>query len=365
MRNLFSNYVLNGRVFKNRIVMPPMVCPGWSDDNGFVSDMHVRHYEARARGGIGLIIVEACSVNKSGRAFNTQLGIWDDKHIEGLKRISDTCKNFGAHVVVQINHMGLKTHQSISDMALGPSECPALSNRTKAMTISEIHNLQKDYINAAERAYKAGYDGIELHGAHGMLLEQFLLPCINQRSDEYGGNLQNRLRFVGEIISNIRKKLGSEFILGYRMGCNIPGLHDGIEAAHTLEKLGIDMLHVSRGGLAALELQNPDLLKTRAFLTGETPDVPEGFNYNWIVFGASEIKRNVKIPLIAVNDIRTPERAEDILKNGFADFIAIGKDLLTDPDWANKAFERKEPRYCLRCKNCKRYIKPELCPLFY
>jgi len=137
--------------------------------------------------------------------------------------------------------MGLKTHQSISETSLGPSECPNLGNRTKAMTISEIHNLQQNYINAAERAYKAGYDGIEFHGAHGMLMEQFLLPCINRRSDEYGGNLQNRLRFVSEIILNVRNKLGSEFILGYRMGCNIHGLQDGIEAAHALEKLGIDI----------------------------------------------------------------------------------------------------------------------------
>jgi len=124
------------------------------------------------------------------------------------------------------------------------------------------------------------------------------------------------------------------------------------------------LLHISRGGLAALELRNPDLLKSRGFLAGEIPGVPDGFGYSWVVFGASEIKRRVGIPVIAVYDIKTPERADDIIGKGLADFTAIGKDLLTDPDWADKALDGREICYCYRCGSCKRYVKPELCPLF-
>ena len=281
-----------------------------------------------------------------------------------MKKNVKECKKYGAKILLQILHVGLKTHKSISETAIGPSECALLGNTTKAMSIEEIEELKLEFVKAAERASEAGFDGIELHGAHGYLLEQFLLPQVNMRTDEYGGSLENRLRFAGEIIEGIRSEVGRNFIIGYRMGCNVPEIKDGIEAATTLEKLGIDLQHASMGGLSSREHEVPDLVKARSFMSGIIPDTPDGFQYNWVVYGASEIKRYVKIPIIAVSEIRTPERAEDIIRSGIADFAAIGKDLLTDPEWANRAFERKEIRHCLRCNNCKRYIKPDVCPLF-
>jgi 2,4-dienoyl-CoA reductase-like NADH-dependent reductase (Old Yellow Enzyme family) len=174
-----------------------------------VSEKHVRHYEARAKGGVGLIIVEACSVNSLGRAFNTQLGIWDDAHINGLKMIVKECKKHDAKILLQILHVGLKTHKSISETAMGPFECALLGNTTKAMSIEEIEELKLEFVKAAERVCKAGFNGIELHGAHGYLLEQFLLPQVNTRTDKYGGSLENRLRFAGEIIEGIRSCNGA------------------------------------------------------------------------------------------------------------------------------------------------------------
>lgn len=351
MFNLFSEYRLKGLIIKNRVVMPPMVCIGWANDTGFVSEKHIKHYETRAKGGVGLIIIQAACVSKNGRAFDSQLGIWSDEHIEGLKEIVDICHRYDTKVFLQIHHMGLKTPPSICEEALGPSNSPEYGDRSRALTIEELHRLQDDFFIAAKRAKKAGMDGIEFHGAHGYLLSQFASPVINQRHDEYGGSVQNRLRFVTEIIQKVRTEFETDFIISYRMGCNEPVLEEGIKIAVELEKLGVDLVHVSSS------TSSDGLLEVY-------PYIPEDFDYGWIVYGGTEIKKHINIPVIVVNGIRTPTRAEYLIENGLADFTAIGKDLLVDPEWVNKARNNEEINYCIRCKpRCKCYQSRDLCPL--
>ena len=346
MNQLFSEYKIREKTIKNRVVMPPMVCPGWSDEQGLVTDKHVRHYENRARGGTGLIIIEACCVEKEGRIFDTQLGIWSDAHIEGLGRIAAACRNHGAVALLQLHHGGLRTSEDISGKMPGPSShswCPG----SHAMTVEEIHSMRDSFTAAAIRARDAGMDGVELHGAHGYFLSQFASRTVNLREDAYGGSVENRMRLADEIIKDIRRACGEGFIIGYRLGANEPLLEDGIRIAREVERSGADLLHVSASGFSE-----------------EYPHVPDGLPYNWIVYSAGEIRRSVKLPVIAVNGIRTPERAAWLVENGFADFTAIGMDLLADAEWANKAREGSSIHYCLKCRQCGRFTRAELCPRY-
>ncbi|TGE32456.1 NADH:flavin oxidoreductase [Desulfosporosinus sp. Sb-LF] len=350
---MFSKNNIKNLKIKNRIVLPPMVIFNYLEEDGFVSAEHVNHYEERARGGIGLIIVEATCVNANGRLAGNQLRLWSDKHIVEISKIVKACHNHGAKVIVQIHHAGLKTVPSSSTDIVAPSIYEEKSNQknsglsARSLTITELHELQNDFVDAALRAKKAGADGVELHGAHGYLISQFLSPLINKREDSYGGNLINRTRFTTEIITGIREVTGKDFMIGCRMGCNEPDLKTSIEIAKEFEKAGADLLHVSIGF---------DMTPS------ELPVVPEEFKHNWVVYGGTEIRRNVNIPVIVVNGIKTPEQASDLIKNDQADFVAVGRSLLVDPEWVNKAQQTLPIKPCLNCKICQWFKTGKSCP---
>lgn len=345
MVNLSSEIKIKQALIKNRIVMPPAVCFGWSDNRGFVTEEHVEHYGNIAKGGSGLIVVEATCINKDGRLADSQLGIWCDEQIDGLSRIAEVCHKHGAVVLVQIHHAGLKTPEIVAKEPLAPSTVSLWGKTGRALTIDEIHKLQTEYVEAAKRVKAAGFDGIELHGAHGYLVDQFMSPITNKREDEYGGSLTNRMRFGIEIVERIKEELGEDFILGYRMGGNAPDLLDGITIGKELEKKGVDLLHVSAG------------------IIGEnTPEAPKEFPYNWIVYMGTEIKKQVSIPVIVVNGIRTPEQAAYLVENNLADFVAVAKAQLVDYNWANKALEGGEIKNCLECPRCQWFTDGRKCP---
>ncbi len=349
MADLFSSIIIKNKTIKNRIVLPPMVRFGWSDSKGFVSEKHIKHYGLIAKNGPGLIIIEALAIKKNGRLSPDQLGIWSDEYIEGIRKITEACHKYGAIVTAQIHHAGLKTHSSVSDMALAPSDYYKDGRKVaRTLTIKEIEDIQEAFVMAADRVIKAGVDGIEIHGAHGFLISQFMSPVVNKRDDDYGGDIDNRARFSVEIIKKIKNIIGNkDLILGYRMGGNEPTIQDGIKIAKILENAGIDILHVSSG------------------IEGDTlPEPPEGFNYNWIVYSGTEIKKNISIPLIAVNGIRTPDQARYLIKNNMSDFAAVGKGLLCDPDWTEKARGTNEVKECLECKEGDWFDEPEKCPIY-
>lgn len=348
MKNrLFLPITIKGKNIRNRAVMPPMVCFGEAGTDGFVTDKHISHYEARAKGGTGLIIVEATCIQRDGRLSDDQLGIWSDEHIPGLRKITDVCHRNGAVVILQIHHAGLKTPPSVVDVPVAPSKSEDKTSRE--LTIDEIEVIKQDFVKAALYAKVAGFDGIELHGAHGYLLNQFASSVTNHRTDEYGGDLNKRMKLSLDIIAGIRKELGHEdFIIGYRMGGNEPTLKDGIKIAKILEEAGVDLLHVSAG----ISDSNIPL-----------PETPKNFPFNWIVYCGTEIKKNVSIPVIVVNGIRTSDQAALIIENRLADFVAIGRGHLVDPDWANKAMNKLEATYCLECKpHCLWFEDGDLCP---
>jgi NADPH2 dehydrogenase len=356
LTTLFSEIEIRKVKIKNRIVLPPMVCFGYGGEDGKVYAKNLRHYEARAKGGAGLIIIEATCVSRNGRLSPAQLGLWSDDHVEGFSRLAALCHRHEAAVLVQIHHAGLALGPGVNAEALAPSEFHGRSMfghelSARAITVSEIKAIEDDFVAAALRAQKAGLDGIELHGAHGYLISQFLSPLVNKRTDAYGGSLIKRTRLVREIIAGIRKAAGEEFIIGCRMGCNEPDLESSTEIARQIEKAGADLLHISTG---ADNIVNPQ--------GAVTPPTPEGFPANWIVYGGTQIKKAVNVPVIVVNSIKTPDQAAYLVENGLADFVAIGKGMMVDPEWANKARTKLEVTPCLDCKHCSLFRPGAVCP---
>lgn len=347
MPTLFSEYELKEFTIKNRVVLPPMVCHGFADPNGFVSEMNIRHYRLRAEGGAGIIIMEATGVRQDGKTSPNQLGIWSDDYIPGLEKISSASKSKGALSLIQLHHGGLVTPVMITDSAIGPSADPN-NPKSRALSLEEVRAIRDCFIEAAVRAQKAGFDGVEMHGAHGFLLNQFANSSINKREDEYGVNLSGRLKLAGEIIRGIRTQCGNAFIIGYRMGANSPTLPDGIEIAKAIESFGADLLHVSHGG---------NLLNL--------PGIPEGYEYNWIAYSGITIKTQVKLPVIVVNEIKTEERANHLIEHGMADFVSLGRTMLADPFWVNHVRDKEPVNLCTGCKpKCRWYESYALCPAF-
>ncbi len=345
MPHLFSSCALNGLIVKNRIVFPPVVCFHFASEDGKITSRNTEHYRQLAAGGAGIIITEATAVMPQGRLAPFQLGIWSDEHIEGMSRIATVVKNEGAVSLLQIHHAGLLTNEKVSPIAKAPS-VDRNNPRSSELSSEEINEIQTAFINAAGRAQKAGYQGIELHGAHGYLLNQFASSLFNRREDAYGGSLANNLKLATEIIRGIRQQCGSGFIIGYRLGANSPTLEDGIAIAGMLEKAGADLLHVSHGG-SLLNL----------------PRTPKGFDYNWIVFSGTEIRKHVTVPVIVVNEIKTSERASWLIENDLADFVALGRPQMADPDWVRHVQHGEMINPCFNCKpKCRWYEDSGLCP---
>ena len=345
MSSLFASYTIKNKIIRNRVVFPPVVCFNYTGEEGFVTDRSVEHYRLRAEGGAGIVITEATAVFKDGRLAPFQIGIWSDDHIPGLSRISTAVKHHGALSLLQIHHAGLITPEPVHPDAFGPS-VDVNNHRSRELTVEMIREVKEAFISGAYRAQQAGFDGIELHGAHGYLLNQFASSYFNHREDEWGKDRDGRLRLATEIIEGIRSRCGEEFIIGYRMGANSPTLDEGIEIAKQLESKGVDILHVSHGG----NLQN-------------LPRTAKDFPFNWIVYSGIMVKASVKVPVIAVNEIKNSERSEWLIDKGRVDFVALGRPQLADPAWSNHVKDNLPINICSTCKpKCRWYETSDLCP---
>ena len=341
MNNIFK---IRNTEIRNRICLPPMVMGCYNKNpKGYVCDDNIEHYRSIARGGAGLIIQEATCVNTHGKLSECQLGIWEDGQIEGLKKIVDAVHAEGSSIFVQIHDAG------VAGIANTPL-CPSAYVRTdrngnkiigKEMTIDEIHQTQQDFINAAIRAEKAGYDGIELHGCHNYLISQFLNSRVNMRTDKYG---QNAISFVTEIYEGIRKEVSDDFIIGIRLGAFEPTLNDGISHAKILEEAGFDFLDISYG-----------------FKSEAESIKPEDFPYTDLVYAAKEIKKNVGISVFAVNNVRREDDVKGILELCDVDMVDVGRSFLVDNNWANKVIKGEIPGKCVNCKHCTWHHNPNTC----
>lgn len=327
---LFSEYTVKGNKIKNRIVMPPMVTFNLAREDGYVDEKHISYYEKRAKKEIGTIIVEASAIDGDQMPFY-QIGLWDDKFIPGLTKLAKVINDNGAFSVIQIHNAGVRAAGKLTKSPYGASPHADYEGSREA-TKEEIEKIKKDFVSACVRAKKAGFKAIELHGAHGYLLCQFTDSRYNKREDEYGGSLTNRFRLPVEIIKLVREAVGEDYPIYYRYGACVPTIEEGIEGAKMLVEAGVDVLDISYA-------DREDVKKPT-----DNPD------YNYSVYSAKLIKEAVDVPVICVNMISTPERATYLLENGYADFTAIGRELLADYQWAYKAKNGLEINYCNHCK---------------
>lgn len=318
MSKLFSNYRIKDLELRNRIVMAPM-CMYSADDDGKAKEWHELHYASRAVGGVGLIIQEATAVESRGRISSNDLGIWDDSQIEGLKKIVDTCRKYGAKIGIQLGHAGRKC-EAESERIIAPSPV-AFSDEYRVpneMTKSEINEVIKAFQNAAERCVEIGYDIIEIHGAHGYLINEFLSPLTNNRTDEYGGSKENRARFLKEVVQAVRNVWSVEKPLLLRVSAEDyaeEGNHpeDLADLINLVKGEGVDLINVSSGGVVSI--------------------VPKAFQGYQVKF-AEIIKEKTNLPVVAGGLIIEPHMAEEILQNERADLIYFGRVLLRNPYWS-------------------------------
>ncbi len=330
MNKLTDTFKIKEIEFKNRIVMPPMVCFGWADESGIATSRHIEHYRKRAQGQTGAIIVEATCINENAKLRDSQIGIWSDKHLPELSKLAGVIKQYGSVALIQIHHAGFKNLDEIN------------------LSREELKGIRKDFANAAIRAMKAGFDGIELHGAHGYFISQMMSPLRNTRLDDYGGSLEKRFNFAREVIRDVQDKIHGKFLLGYRMGGNEPGIDEGMQIAGLLKSENINILHVSAG---IGDANNP-------------LNIPKDFEFSSTIWLASQIKEQVKdIPIIGVGGIKTPEQAGQVLKFGYSDFVAVGRSLLADPSWAEGIYDNKyNMKKCINCNPCGWFKDADNCP---
>lgn len=318
MAKLFEPYQIRNIEFKNRIVMAPM-CMYASQETGMVEDWHKIHYATRAVGQVGLIIVEATAVQPAGRISNKDLGIWDDAHIQGLSEAVQLMKQHGAKTAIQLAHAGRKA--TVDGDIFAPSAI-AFDETYKtpvAMTTYQIKETIQAFKDGAIRAQKAGFDVIELHGAHGYLINEFLSPLTNKRTDEYGGSAENRYRFLRETIDEVQSVFeGPLFVRisahDYTDGGMTPDSY--VEMAMWMKEQGVDLIDVSSGAVVPAKI-----------------DAFPGYQVPF----AETIKKEADIKTGAVGLITSGLQAEEILKNDRADVVLLARELLRDPYWAYSA----------------------------
>lgn len=387
---LFSPMKIGNVEIKNRIVMAPM-CMGFGQYNGCATETMMNYYEERAKGGVGLIFTEITRINDiTGASSFGQLGMSHDYQIPALREMADRIHKHNCKIMVELHHPGRQNlglmigtvpicnigsklmgnlytkiltqavipqgkklqDKHIVPRTVAPSKCERSKmsdSVNRELSVKEIKRIICQFVEGAVRVKKAGCDGVELHAAHGYLIQQFLSPNTNKRTDQYGGSLENRMRFLLEIIDGIRSNCGKDFPIVVRLtvdemyseiGQNGKGynLEEGIKMAKILNDKGIDAIDVSS---AAYDTFNYWL-------------EPTTFTPGWRKYLANEVKKVVDIPVIAANLIRSPKQAEIQLEEGTQDFISLGRPLIADPHWPNKvkSGDEKLIKRCVCCLYC-------------
>lgn len=324
MVRLFDSVKINSLELKNRILMAPM-CMGYADEKGYVTERLIKHFVDRAE-GIGIIITGHAYIEPVGKFNKGQMGIYSDEHIIGLKKLVESVHDKNTPIGIQVSHAGGVASSSITgQIPVAPSAINSGKEIPRELDESQIEGLVEKFGQAANRAVTAGFDLIEIHGAHGFLLNQFVSPLTNKRRDNYGGSLENRIRFPLEVVTRVREVVGKSFPLEYRLGSDdlSPGgitIEDSKVFAKELVRVGIDSLNVS-GGLCGGQPSS---------LTGEGFFIPQ----------AEAIKKAVKAIVIGGGGIVTPEFADKVIKEKRVDMVFIGRALLKDAQWAAKAIKK-------------------------
>jgi 2,4-dienoyl-CoA reductase-like NADH-dependent reductase (Old Yellow Enzyme family)/thioredoxin reductase len=327
---------------RNRMVMAPMESR-LNRPDGSVTQRLINYYAERAKGGVGLIIVQNCYIDdKESRGAIIQMGVYSDHLIAGLNELAEAIQSYGAAAILQISHDGNQCNpEATGRQPVAPSPIPskAIGVMPREASLADVEEIQKAFAEAARRAKQAGFDGVEIHGGHGYLIGEFLSPYTNKRTDKYGGGLENRARFPLEVVNRVREKVGSSFTVGYRISADeyIPGgltVEETGKFAKMLEKARIDYIHVTAGTYESMPVFVP----------------PNYTKKGSLIHLAEGIKKSVeKVPVITVCALDV-EIAEKVLKEGKADLAAFGRALITDPELPKKVAEGRigDIRPCVR-----------------
>ena len=346
---LLSPFRIQGLTLPNRIVMPPMVS-FLAGDDGTVTRDHIVHYEQSA--GPGLIMVEGTAVLPEGRIGTRQLGIYSDRHIEGLSEIAEAIHSTGAVAGIQIHHAGATAFAEARGHEAYRRIPPILVRLMwQQFATSRLVRIENAFRAAGRRAVEAGFDIIELHAAHGYIFSQFLSPLMNWRIDKYGGDIQNRSRLLLDVFRAVQEEAAGRALVtsrigladGHRHGLTLP---DGLSVALRLQDEGATLLSISHGS--------------------GTPNsvAPEGSPYSPLMQLARRAKSVLRIPVIGGGGVRRPGLAEQALRDGMADLVFVGHGMLADPGWARKVIEGREDTIvpCRGCRSCLWFDDWRKCP---
>lgn len=345
LTNVFSTQKIGNCEIPNRLVVPAMVT-NYCTEDGYITERYKKYIEEKAKGGWGLIITEDYAVQEHGKGYSRIPGFFKDDFIEKNKELTEMVHQYDSKIFCQMYHPGRQSSKAVNGgvMPVGPSgtKDPHCFELTRAMKVEEIHELVNDFKEAARRCKESGFDGIELHCAHGYLLSEFLSPYFNKRTDQYGGCFDNRVRIVDEVYTAMREAVGEEFPIIVRVSGR-EYVEGGRTEAETyelvlhLEELGFDAIHVSNGVYAA---------DPRHQIIG-----PMFTDHALNMEIAQQVKNMIDIPVILTNRINDPKMAETLLKIGKADFIGMGRESICDPFLPAKAKEGKfeEIQYCIGC----------------
>ena len=334
---LFSPLTIRGLTLRNRIVLSPMLT--YSATNGYTNDTHLAHLTKFAVGGAGLVFVESTKIDPRGCSTPRDLGLWKDEFIPGMRRIVTLVKSYGAACAIQLGHSGRKARRSVPwegrvPLAsypgvdhgehwelIAPSAIPHAQTYQppREMTHADIAELVEAWSQGARRADEAGFDVLEIHGAHGYLIHQFLSPTANKRTDAYGGSLENRMRFVVEVVRGVRRHWPQEKPLFLRVSAVDEidwTIEDSVALARTLKEHGVDVIDCSAGGISDSAPSNNPVA------------------YGYQVKYADAIRRGSGVMTMAVGMIVHADQAETILQSGEADLVALGREYLVNPNWA-------------------------------
>ncbi|SET88094.1 NADPH2 dehydrogenase [Salinibacillus kushneri] len=316
---LFSPYTIKDVTLKNRIVMSPMCMYSVESEDGKVQPFHITHYESRAVGQAGLIMVESTAVTPEGRISTYDLGIWEDEHITGLRQITEAVHGHGAKAAIQLGHAGRKANLPSKIYSASPLAFSDQYQTPIEMDQDKINDTIKAFQDGAQRAKEAGFDIIEMHGAHGYLINQFLSPLTNKRKDEYGGSAENRYRFLREVIEAVKEVWNGPLFV--RISANEydeNGNHqeDFLYFASEMKKQGIVLIDCSSGGVIPVKV----------------PSYP-GYQVTY----AEQIRKEAEIATGAVGLITSGIQAEEILQNGRADLVFLARAFLRNPYWPKQA----------------------------
>lgn len=349
----FSPYKIGNLLVKNRLIVPAMDS-GVFDPNGLVVQSTLDYYGARAAGGFGLIIIEIAAVERRGVGMPHEPNVWNDEGVAGMTKLANHIKNNGARAIVQLHHAGRETVAAMAgEQIAAPSSVPCPTNRETPheFTTQEVYDLIQHYVDAAVRCQKAGFDGVEIHAAHGYMGGQFLSPRSNKRVDEFGGGLDGRAYFMKLVVEGIKAACGDDFVVTARISSKenrIGGLEieESVVFAQMLEDYGYDALHISAG----------------TYETWQTIVPPSSWQSGWNLSAARRIKEAVDIPVFSVGLFHDPYTIETALKRGDCDGVSLGRQSICDPDFPNKMYAGviEDIIPCLGCtQRCMEFNYPE------